>query len=216
MSNVAWESVPIRESNDSLVNLGGYDFILQPSYFDQGFSADKRIFLRKTVADKLLKIQKLVKVYKFKVWDGFRSREVQNNIYKNFWEELKSKNPEWDEERLKTETGIFVTEAVNPSRVPSHATGGAVYLTLVDVAGTELEMGTPFDHFGPESNPHYFDDPSRSRIVSRNRKILRDLMVAEDFCVDTDEWWHFDYGNQKWAVQLNRPLAIFGEAKTPS
>ena len=38
-------------------------------------------------------------------------------------------------------------------------------------------------------------------------------MSAEDFSIDKDEWWHFDYGNQKWALQLKRPSAIFGEAR---
>lgn len=216
MSNVSWESIPIEESGEPLVNLDSYGFILEPAYFSQGLSGDKRIFLRKSVADKLSSAQKSLKIYRFKIWDGFRSREVQNNIYQKFWDELKRKNPDWDDEKLKTETGVFVTAANNPKRIPPHATGGTVDLTLVDERGGELDMGTVFDHFGPESAPYYFKESSRDERIENNRKILREAMVAQDFCVDNEEWWHFDYGNQKWAVQLGRPIALFGEAKTPS
>ena len=215
MTLLKFESIPIEESGEPLIDLSGYPFVLEPVYFKQGLSDDSRMFLRKSVAEKLLKIQNDLKIYTFKILDGFRPRTVQNAIYEMFWNELKRKHPNWDEERLKTEVGIFVTDAKNPNRIPPHATGSTVDLTLVDTSDKELDMGTVFDHFGPEASSLYFEEHSINEPAQKNRKILRDAMSVEDFSVDKDEWWHFDYGNQKWAVELNKPKAIFGEAPTP-
>jgi len=214
MTLLSFESIPIRESEDPLVNLSRYDFVLEPVYFKQGLSNDARMFLRKSVADKLAKIQKKLKKYTFKIWDGFRSREVQNAIYETFWNELKGKHPDWDEDRLRTEVGIFVTDAKNPARIPPHSTGGTVDLTLVDAEENELDMGTVFDHFGPEAASLYFENNTGNDLARQNRRILREAMSSEDFAIDPDEWWHFDYGNQKWAVQLIKSEAFFGEAET--
>ena len=215
MSLLNFQVIPIKESQDPLVDLSDYDFVLDPMYFKQGLSDDSKMFLRKSIVDKLLKIQKRLEDYRFKIWDAYRSRKVQNAIYEKFWNELKEKNPIWDEEKLRSEVGIFVTDAKDKNRIPPHATGGSVDLTLVDKDGKELEMGTAFDYFGPEASSFYFEKNDNNVEARKNQKILRDAMSAEDFSVDKDEWWHFDFGNQKWALELNRSEAIFGEAEEP-
>jgi D-alanyl-D-alanine dipeptidase len=40
-------------------------------------------------------------------------------------------------------------------------------------------------------------------------------MIKEGFETDEDEWWHFDFGNQKWAVQTTKTEALYGEVKDP-
>ena len=40
-------------------------------------------------------------------------------------------------------------------------------------------------------------------------------MLEEGFENDPDEWWHFDFGNQKWAVQSGRNEALYGEVVDP-
>jgi D-alanyl-D-alanine dipeptidase len=215
MSLIAWQKIPVQDSGEPLVDLGSYGFLLEPVYFNQGLSKEKGMFLRKSVAEKLARVQRSLQVYRLKVWDGFRSREVQDNLYQKYWNEFQSQHPEWDENRLRQEVGVFVTPAADPGRIPPHATGGAVDLTLADLDGRELDMGTPFDYFGPEGAPYYFERNSQNETAKNNRKILREAMFAEDFCIDELEWWHFDYGSQKWAVQMEKPYAILGEAKTP-
>lgn len=216
MTLVSFESIEIKESNEPLVDLANFDFILEPFYFKQGLSPSDKMFLREGIAKKLQEIQKNLKTYKFKIWDGFRPREVQNNIYKKFWAELKQNHPEWDDKTLAQEVGKFVTNANDPNRIPPHATGGAVDLTLVDLLGKELDMGTEFDHFGPQAAALYFEQNQISENIKNNRKLLREAMQTANFRADDDEWWHFDYGNQLWASSLNKPTAIYGEAKLPT
>ncbi|MEK9160597.1 MAG: M15 family metallopeptidase [Patescibacteria group bacterium] len=215
MTLVKFEDIPIRECGEELVDLAQYDFFLERAYYNQGLSSEPRMFLRKSVADKLAEIQKGLGGYKFKIWDGFRPRSVQQAIYEKFWKELSEAHSEWDEERLKMEVGVFVTAPNNPNRIPPHATGSTIDLTLVDTEGNELDMGTVFDFFGAEAAPLYFEENPGNEEAAKNRKILREAMFSAGFGGDKNEWWHFDYHNQKWAAELGHPEAIYGEAPTP-
>ncbi|MET9251470.1 hypothetical protein [Nonomuraea sp. NPDC003709] len=60
-----------------------------------------------------------------------------------------------------------------------------------------------------ESAALYFEDNTENTAVRDRRRILRDAMAG--FRCDADEWWHFDYGNQIWAVHHKRPVALYGE-----
>ncbi|MBI1179817.1 MAG: peptidase M15 [Alphaproteobacteria bacterium] len=74
----------------------------------------------------------------------------------------------------------------------SHSRGSTVDLTLVasDAGGgpVELDMGTRFDFFGPESWPAYagLAGPQRA-----NRLLLRLAMERRGFAPFAMEWWHF-------------------------
>jgi D-alanyl-D-alanine dipeptidase len=71
----------------------------------------------------------------------------------------------------------------------SHSRGSTADLTLVRRAdGAELDMGTPFDHFGPRSAPA---SPEIGPEPRANRDRLRDAMRAAVFAPYAEEWWHF-------------------------
>lgn len=70
-----------------------------------------------------------------------------------------------------------------------HSRGSTVDLTIYDLrSGKELDMGTPFDYFGPESWPF-----SHTTTVKQhnNRMKLRKAMMARGFIPLNTEWWHF-------------------------
>lgn len=214
MTLIDFRSVEIRENGDKLVDLAQLGFLIEPKYFQQGFSTDSRIFLRESVAQKLLQAEKaLPKGLRFKIWDAYRSRDVQNNIYQWYWKNVQQQHPDWSEAQLKLEVGKFVTPPYEADRIPPHATGGTVDLTLVDSTGAELDMGTDFDFFGPEAGPLFYEIFKTKPAVTANRRMLRGVMEAQGFTLEQDEWWHFDYGNQIWALKSGAPFAIYGEAK---
>jgi D-alanyl-D-alanine dipeptidase len=215
MTLLSFEHIPIQECGESLVNLADYPFELEPVYYRQGLSKDSQMYARESVVEKLIRIQQKLKDFRFKIWDAWRSRDVQNNIYQKFWNELKNFNPDWSDEKLAIEVGKFVTAATNPQRIPPHATGGAIDLTLVDSSGQELEMGTEFDSFSPESASLYYEDGAKNSVIRANRRLLREAMSEEGFRFDADEWWHYDFGNQLWAAALGKPFAIYGEKTSP-
>lgn len=212
MTLVKYTSIEIRENSESMIDLAKFDFILEPKYFQQGLSADTRMFLREETAQKLLRVQNNLQGLKLKIWDAFRSRDVQNNIYQKYWTESQTNHPEWTKDQLELEVGKFVSPPYQKNRIPPHTTGGTVDLTLTDEKGNELNMGTEFDFFGPEANAFFFEIYKHNPEVAKNRRILREAMEAEGFTIDQDEWWHFDYGNQIWALKSGRPFAFYAEA----
>ena len=208
--------LPIHENHDPMVNLAHYPFVLEPRYFQSGLSAVSDMWLRKSVADKLLHLQQEdLQGMTFKIWDAWRSREVQQKLYDSCRAQFQKGHPEWDGQTLDTETLKFVALPSNPNRIPPHATGGAVDLTLVIKDGAELDMGTDFDHFGPESAIDYFDRNDVNPAAAENRKFLQAVMEKGGFAHHIDEWWHFDFGNQRWAAQKDKPAALYGEVTNP-
>ncbi|HEY6839195.1 MAG TPA: M15 family metallopeptidase [Geobacteraceae bacterium] len=73
-----------------------------------------------------------------------------------------------------------------------HSRGSTVDLTIVclagEGAGTELDMGTGFDFFGPESWPDY---PALTPQQRSNRLLLQTVMKKHGFRPYAKEWWHF-------------------------
>ncbi|MCD8533049.1 MAG: M15 family metallopeptidase [Saccharospirillaceae bacterium] len=80
----------------------------------------------------------------------------------------------------------------------SHSRGSTVDLTLVDSDGQELDMGTIFDFFGPQSWPEYRElSPSQRS----NRDVLQSVMHRHGFIGVREEWWHFTLANEPYPDQ---------------
>ncbi|MBT8041387.1 MAG: M15 family metallopeptidase [Gammaproteobacteria bacterium] len=72
-----------------------------------------------------------------------------------------------------------------------HSRGSTVDVTIVSAgpgAPEELDMGTPWDFFGPKSWPLSRDVTAQQR---SNRMLLQNLMVKHGFLPLAEEWWHF-------------------------
>ncbi|MCB0396800.1 MAG: M15 family metallopeptidase [Flavobacteriales bacterium] len=73
-----------------------------------------------------------------------------------------------------------------------HSRGSTVDLTLVYLSGdsvdTEVDMGSIWDFFGPESGTKASHLTS---LQKTNRQFLREKMMAHGFIAYDGEWWHF-------------------------
>jgi D-alanyl-D-alanine dipeptidase len=78
---------------------------------------------------------------------------------------------------------------MDPRKGSTHSRGTAVDVTLVDAAGRELEMPSPYDFFGPQAHQGYRGGPASARA---NREVLRGAMVDAGFKVNPYEWWHYE------------------------
>jgi D-alanyl-D-alanine dipeptidase len=103
-----------------------------------------------------------------KVFDAFRPLSVQRRLWEIF-----------PDDRY----------VANPAIGSRHSRGTAVDVTLIDLAGNELEMPTSFDEFTVQAHRSYQNLPKR---VVENRKLLEDVMTRNGFVGLTTEWWHFD------------------------
>lgn len=84
----------------------------------------------------------------------------------------------------------------DPARGSIHSFGMALDATLVDAHGHELDMGSGFDEMVELSHPvlesKHLATGALTPIQHRNRKLLRDTLVASGFQGINNEWWHFE------------------------
>ncbi len=70
-----------------------------------------------------------------------------------------------------------------------HSSGSTLDLTIINLeTGQELDMGTPYDFFGPES---WVSNKSLTKKQQANRQLLQDVMLSNGFRNYPKEWWHF-------------------------
>jgi D-alanyl-D-alanine dipeptidase len=134
--------------------------------------------LRPEVAKALVKANKSLKKsgLRLKMFDCYRPKPYQQRL----WDKVPDPN--------------YVTP---PAKGSMHSRGAAVDLTIVDARGKELDMGTPYDFFGPEAHTDY---TKLSKKVLDNRRLLRQTMEAAGFKGIRTEWWHFSWQQKKYAL----------------
>ncbi|MCL6461045.1 MAG: M15 family metallopeptidase [Flavobacterium micromati] len=110
----------------------------------------------------------LKKGYRIKIFDCYRPLDIQ----KKMWAIVS--NPKY---------------VANPAKGSIHNRGGAVDITLVDLQGAELEMGTSFDFFGEKAAHNY---KKLSNKIKNNRKLLKSVMESSGFSPFDSEWWHYN------------------------
>ena len=86
----------------------------------------------------------------------------------------------------------------NPVKGSIHNRGGAVDITLVDLDGKELDMGTDFDFFGKRA---YHDNLDLPEEILSNRTLLKETMASHGFWSIRTEWWHYNLsGASKYPI----------------
>ena len=130
-----------------------------------------RCFLRPDAAKAIAKAQRLLQRegLRLKLFDCYRPRPYQQRL----WDKVPNPN--------------YVTP---PAKGSMHSRGAAVDLTLVDAQGKELDMGTPYDFFGPQAHSDY---TQLSAKVLANRRLLRRTLESVGFQGIRTEWWHFSF-----------------------
>jgi len=77
-----------------------------------------------------------------------------------------------------------------------HNYGCAVDVTICDLFGRRLDMGSPMDHFGPLAQPRHEERFLREGGLTAeqvaNRRLLRHVMLKAGFHAIQLEWWHFE------------------------
>ena len=131
-----------------------------------------RCFLRPAVAAALLRAEQTLRAQRLGLvlYDCYRPRPAQQKL--------------WD----VTPNPRYVTP---PAKGSMHNRGAAVDLALTDLrTGDTLDMGTPYDFFGPAAAPAYMALPDT---ILRRRRTLSAALTAEGFRPIRSEWWHYNF-----------------------
>ena len=213
-----WGRLPIQENGEPLVALtDGGRLRARAQYAALGIpNAPTTVSVRSGVRERLLRAaQALPQGVALLILDGFRPLSVQQFLYDHFWAETAAAHPDLPEAEIARRVGEFVAApSADPLRPPPHRTGGAVDLCLIDEDGVELPMGAGYDEVAPASAMRYFEEHPEEPFMT-NRRLLFHAMTGAGFTAYRGEWWHFDYGNQRWANCAGRPHALYGIAPEP-
>ena len=130
--------------------------------------------------------QAAVRGYRLKIFDAYRPASAVKHFMLWGIEELDQRMKPFFYPDLEKEELFNLGYIAKKS---SHSRGSTVDLTLLDMkTGKELDMGSPFDYFGPISHP---DSREVTDEQYENRMMLKDLMTKEGFLPFDYEWWHF-------------------------
>ena len=101
-----------------------------------------------------------------------------------------------------------------------HSYGAAVDLTLADPEGTEVDMGTPYDHLGRLAEPRlekkFVKQGKLTAAQVQHRRILRNAMMkGGGFSMIRNEWWHFNAAPARQIRKKYRRLDVPFSAVSP-
>ena len=131
--------------------------------------------------------------YRLKIFDAYRPVRAVKHFVMWGLEDLDQRMkpfvyPDLDKRELFNR-GYIATQS-------THSRGSTVDLTLLNMeTGKELDMGSPFDFFGPVSHPDYMNITKEQ---FDNRMLLRNLMLESGFEPIDCEWWHFTLKNEPY------------------
>jgi D-alanyl-D-alanine dipeptidase len=224
LTTLGWQGTAIHECGEPLIAVAQLDtrrVVQLSSYFKSGFrQASRNLFVRQKVGELLLGAAAQLPIgMRIAVFDAWRSAELQQEILSKYVERLKQTDSTASDSQLIEKAKRYVSlPAIDPNQPAPHLTGGAVDVTLCDELGRLVCMGTEFDYFGPMAATRYFEEitPSSPAQIEgdgplQNRRLLFNVMVNQGFTNYSEEWWHFDFGNQFWA-KVNGAHAIYGPA----
>ena len=104
--------------------------------------------------------------------------------------------PEYKKKSLLVDQGYI-------ARNSAHCRGSAVDMTLTDLEGNPLDMGTGFDYFGALA-AHGAKGVSEE--AEENRALLRSVMEKHGFKPFAQEWWHYRLRNEPYQDGFNFPV----------
>jgi D-alanyl-D-alanine dipeptidase len=196
-----------------------------PPYWHRVDGATDKLMLRRSVAEKLLRVNARAATAGLELFlfDAWRPRAVQAYFH-DVWmpRELQRRDPLLTGARLTEEVERYWAAPSADENFPApHATGGAVDLTLRWKDGEALWMGSLFDDVTRLAARDRFealaaDNFSFSDQEARaNRRLLHWLMIEEGFAGHPEEWWHFSWGDQMWAALTGAAEAHYGLAHLP-
>jgi zinc D-Ala-D-Ala dipeptidase len=171
----------------------------------------KDIWLRKSVAEKLARVNELLRPFRAELFvlDGHRTVACQQGLWNFFYTRAKQQNPSGTDQEHRANARQFIVDPAAFDKAdsrtwPAHTNGAAIDLTLRDSITRELlDMGANFEQDTEASIGDYFERQlaagyiDESDIRLQNRRLLNWAMTREGLLNETAKvFWHYDWGNQ--------------------
>jgi D-alanyl-D-alanine dipeptidase len=194
--------VPSAENGEPLVPVQD-DLPVFRVYQHLGFrTLPREVRLREGLVKRLVAAREsLPAPFSLVVIDGWRSLAFQRELLDYY-------------SRRHASVAGYVSDPGDESLVPPHVTGGAVDLTLTH-DGRPLALGTDFDAFEDKAAVDWFEAPGRTgepgaELARRLRRYLASTLLAQGLAPLAEEWWHWSFGDQRWADHNSETRTRYG------
>lgn len=210
------DAVEIRDNGEPLVDFlelcDSPKLLMAPKH--PVFELPRVHLLRESVARMICQAANaLPEGLRLQVIEGYRPLQTQRFMYRHALEEARKRFPDWNETQTAREAGRYSAppDAKTP---PPHTTGGAVDLEIVDESGQRLDFFSPFEI--TDVDHAAMDARGISEQARRNRDLLKRVLEPTGLTNYVDEWWHWSYGDNGWALRMNAPFALYDKIEMPS
>ncbi|WP_106874733.1 M15 family metallopeptidase [Candidatus Phycorickettsia trachydisci] len=202
--------IPIKENDEEMIDIIDMNNkrLVPLSKFSSQYNNTYKEFslIRKTVADKLLKMLEFLPVeLGIAYFEGFRPIYKQKQYFDDKMRETLETIK--DKELAYEETSKSVLPPFD-GNTPTHATGAAIDMTLFSFKNGLLDMGKFDTIFGPNHHQETFSTDT-TQAQRKNRLILLEAAIKAGFVNYGFEWWHYSYGDKAWAYVKNQKEAIY-------
>ncbi|AIJ16119.1 M15 family metallopeptidase [Streptomyces violaceoruber] len=210
MSDPKVAAVPVQECGERLVDVLRDSPLLVDRRKWQD-SAGAFAHLREGVLARLLEAQaQLPPGLRLLFVEGYRPPALQRRYFDEYATRLRTENPEWSPDRIRSAASRYVS----PPEIAPHSAGAAVDLTLADLDGRELDLGTRMNATPEESaGACYTHADSISDEARSHRAVLGTALTAAGLVNYPTEWWHWSYGDRYWALATGAGAACYGPAE---
>lgn len=216
-----YQDVAIAECGEPLVPIPLDEFaVVDPHpYVAVGapYGDKSPFYLRAGIVERLRQaqayLQQLQPAWQIQIFDAYRPVAVQQHMVDySFAQECEARGltPGALDDTQAAEVWqavyqFWAVPSLDRTMPPPHSTGAAIDVTLVDGAGHPIDMGSAIDELSELSFPQHFSNAKDviGQAAHRMRTILFSSMESAGFIGHPKEWWHFSYGDQIWAWQIN-------------
>jgi D-alanyl-D-alanine dipeptidase len=160
--------------------------------------------IRRVVRDKVLRCANaLPDGLCLMIFEAFRSRDRQWDLWKPVIASLNKDHPDWSQAQIYAEASRWVAP---PDGFGSgHQAGAAIDVKLAYSDRTELEFGGLMKGLSGVAPTAWPVAPN----IRKNRDMLVQALHEVGMVNYPDEWWHFSYGDRLWAEVTGRSEAFF-------
>ncbi len=211
-------SIPIVECYEPLIDIKDYNEIFYGPPPECPLTAACYTKMRKSVYAKLCAAQKMLpQGLKFKLYEGYRSLEVQQILFDQEFSKISKAFPQWSYAQRFHEATRLASPVKNldgSTNIPPHNTGGAVDIEIMTNTGELIEMGMAAKDWS-NVNPELCMTHNKtiSMEAQKNRQLLLTVLEQQGFINYPNEWWHFSYGDRYWAYYQLEKRAIYSSVE---
>lgn len=210
-------AIPIIECQDPLIDLKNYSELKYGVPPECELTAECYTKIRKSVFERLCRAQSgLPDGWRFRLYEGFRSLEVQQMLFDQELKRVKATSPNENYQQHFNKTTRLISPVLNldgSRNIPAHNTGGAVDIQIITREGQLVDMGMAIKEWvSVDFELCLTDCHFISETAKQNRKLLLEIMQSQGFVNYPTEWWHFSYGDRYWAFHQPVKQAIYGSA----